>query len=168
MTMPSKAIFVSVQAHNFCLNEQQQALFESCNANAEVGAAASFVGLVRAENNIMETGQSHSGELRALYIEHYPAMTELVLRRLCEEASEKWQLITCRVIHRVGTIPTGEQIVLVMVGAKHRAAAFAACEFIMDHLKTSAPFWKKAIFEHDEHWVAAKQTDQVKVEQWSE
>ena len=102
MTMPSKAIFVSVQAHNFCLNEQQQALFESCNANAEVGAAASFVGLVRAENNIMETGQSHSGELRALYIEHYPAMTELVLRRLCEEASEKWQLITCRVIHRVG------------------------------------------------------------------
>ena len=71
-------------------------------------------------------------------------------------------------IHRVGTIPTGEQIVLVMVGAEHRAAAFAACECIMDHLKTSAPFWKKAIFEHDERWVAAKQSDQAKVEQWSD
>ena len=168
MAMPSEPIFVSVQTHNFCLNEQQQALFKSCNANAEIGAVASFVGLVRAENNIMEAGSAHSGKLRALYIEHYPAMTEPVLRRLCEQVLEKWQLITCRVIHRVGTIPTGEQIVLVMVGAEHRAAAFAACECIMDHLKTSAPFWKKAIFEHDEHWVAAKQSDQAKVEQWSD
>ena len=93
-------------------------------------------------------------------------MTEVALRGICEQAFEKWQLVTCCVIHRVGRIPLGEQIVLVMVAAAHRGEAFAACEYIMDYLKTAAPFWKKAVYERGEHWVAAKAGDSAKAAQW--
>ncbi|NNC55140.1 MAG: molybdenum cofactor biosynthesis protein MoaE [Pseudomonadales bacterium] len=153
---------VEVRREDFCASEEQRALQSKlADKDAAPGAIASFVGLVRAEHD------AGLGALQALELEHYPAMTEQALGDICGRAAGQWQLIGCRVIHRVGTIPCGEQIVLVMTAAAHRGDAFAGCEYIMDYLKTSAPFWKKACYAAGERWVKARDSDEQRLDRWA-
>jgi len=115
------------------------------------GAIATFTGMVR-----------DSGDLQGvtgMFLEHYPGMTEQVIEDLIIQAAERWDVRKARVVHRVGNLALGDQIVFVGVCSGHRADAFAACEFIMDALKTSAPFWKKELSGQSEHWVEQKASD---------
>lgn len=121
------------------------------------GAVATFTGHVRAENG-----------LTALSLEHYPGMTEREIARHIDDAARRWPLLGVTVIHRVGELKPGEPIVLVVVAALHRAEAFAACEFVMDHLKTKAPFWKQQKTEAAAQWVEAKASDDAAAERWTE
>ena len=134
---------VSVQAADFDAGAEMRAL----SRDPKVGAVASFVGVVR------ETGMT---------LEHYPGMTERALARIVEEARGRWQVMDCTVIHRFGALQPTDQIVLVAVASAHRGEAFAACEFIMDYLKTQAPFWKKEAAG----WVEAKAADDKAAERW--
>jgi molybdopterin synthase catalytic subunit len=123
-----------------------------------VGAVVTFSGVCRDEG----------GRLAALELEHYPGMAESEIGRIVEEAAETWQISAATVIHRVGLIPVGDDIVLVAVGAPHRAAAFAAAEFLMDYLKTRAPIWKK---EHpaaggEQAWVGSHDADSARALRW--
>ena len=127
-------------------------------ANASVGAVASFIGQVRDLNNYQI--------INALTLEHYPGMTEKALGTIELEAKRRWKLIDTLIIHRLGTLVPSDQIVLVAVTSAHRGEAFKACEFIMDFLKTDAPFWKKEITPTGEHWVDAKQTDDAATASW--
>ena len=102
-----------------------------------------------------------------LFLEHYPEVTENEITRIVETAAQRWPLNACTVVHRVGSLAADDQIVLVLAASEHRKAAFAAAEFIMDYLKTEAPFWKKEIFSDGlERWVEAKQSDAEAVSQW--
>ena len=123
---------VRVQTEAFDVGGEIAALTQG---RTDVGAIANFVGVVRDGND--------GHDIRAMTLEHYPGMTENALADICRQAHERWNLIDSRVVHRVGTIRPGEAIVLVAVSSAHRGEAFAACEFIMDYLKTQAPFWKK-------------------------
>ena len=115
-----------------------------------VGAVASFVGLVRGV-----------GGIQALILEHYPKMTESALHGLVTQAQEQWQLTGCLLEHRVGQLPVGAPIVLVACASPHRAEALAACQFLMDRLKTNAPFWKREVFaDGTEQWVVPRPEDQ--------
>lgn len=125
-----------------------------------VGAVASFVGLVRDFNE----GRGITG----LKLEHYPAMTEKSMREIAEQATRRWNLVDVTVIHRVGELRAMDRIVFVGVAATHRGEAFAACEFIMDYLKTRAPFWKKEGTPGEERWVEAKISDQSAAQRWEE
>jgi molybdopterin synthase catalytic subunit len=124
----------------------------------DVGAVASFVGLVRDAND----GANVSG----LTLEHYPGMTEKALEDICAQARARWDLIDTLVIHRVGALKPGDRIVLVGVSSAHRGEAFAACEFIMDYLKTRAPFWKKEGTATGERWVEARASDDDAAARW--
>jgi len=134
---------VSVQAQDFDAGAEMRAL----QRDAKVGAVASFVGVVR------EVGMT---------LEHYPGMTERALQKIVEEARGRWQVLDCTVIHRHGALKPTDQIVLVVVASAHRGDAFAACEFIMDYLKTQAPFWKKEAAG----WVEARASDDNAAERW--
>lgn len=123
-----------------------------------IGGLASFVGVMRNNNE--------GSQVRGMLLEHYPAMTEKALAAIVEEAIGRWALEAVTVIHRVGRLKPGDQIVLVLTAAAHRGEAFAACEFIMDYLKTRAPFWKKEITEHGERWVDARSTDSDAANRW--
>jgi len=124
----------------------------------DVGALASFVGLVRDAND----GSSVTG----MTLEHYPGMTEKALEDICAQAHARWDLIDTLVIHRVGPLKPGDRIVLVGVSSGHRGAAFAACEFIMDYLKTRAPFWKREDTPEGARWVDARASDDSAAEKW--
>lgn len=125
------------------------------------GAVVGFVGLVRDRDSDVP--------LSALFLEHYPEVTENEIARIIEEADKRWPLTACTVIHRVGRLKADEQIVLVLTASAHRKAAFAAAEFIMDYLKTEAPFWKKEIFSDGlEKWVEAKQSDRNAALKWED
>ena len=126
--------------------------------NLEDGAVVTFCGRVR-NNNL---GERVSG----LFIEHYSGMTEAAIAKIIQTAAEKWQLGRVCVIHRIGQLAVGEQIVFVGVTSKHRHAAFAATEFIMDYLKVAAPFWKKELTAKGERWLDARASDQSKAKQW--
>ena len=126
--------------------------------DARIGAIASFVGLVRDVNE--------ASEVRAMTLEHYPGMTEKALAQIVEEARSRWNIIDALVIHRVGELKPGDQIVLAAVAGAHRGEAFAACEFIMDYLKTRAPFWKKEQTPAGERWVEARASDEEKASRW--
>jgi molybdopterin synthase catalytic subunit len=123
-----------------------------------VGAVVSFVGVVRAE--------SEGEKLLALQLEHYPGMTERELTRIADEARERWKLLGVTIIHRVGTLRPGAQIVLVVTAAAHRQAAFDGCGFVMDYLKTKAPFWKKEARASGEYWVEARSSDDDAAARW--
>lgn len=125
-----------------------------------VGAVASFVGLVR---DINEGDAVHT-----LTLEHYPAMTEKSLRGIVEEANQRWQIDNVTVIHRVGKLQPLDRIVFVGVASSHRGDAFAACEFIMDYLKTQAPFWKKEGTPQGDRWVEARSTDDEAAARWKD
>ncbi|HTQ98832.1 MAG TPA: molybdopterin synthase catalytic subunit MoaE [Candidatus Acidoferrum sp.] len=122
------------------------------------GAIATFTGLVR--------DLQDGNRIEALLLEHYPGMTEKSLRKIVEDAHVRWPLLGVTVVHRIGELKPGDQIVFVAVSSAHRAAAFAACEFIMDYLKTKAPFWKKCRQPDGEHWIAAKDSDQAASDRW--
>ena len=119
--------------------------------NSKIGAVASFVGLVRDVE---------------MTLEHYPGMTERAIARIVDEAKSRWQVMDCTVIHRYGALQPNDQIVMVAVASGHRGDAFAACEFIMDYLKTQAPFWKKEQTAEGARWVEAKATDDKAAERW--
>jgi molybdopterin synthase catalytic subunit len=138
---------VSVQAEDFDAGAEMRAL----SRDPKVGAVASFVGVVREV---------------AMTLEHYPGMTEKALQQIVEEARGRWQVLGCTVIHRYGALAPTDQIVFVAVASGHRADAFAACEFIMDYLKTQAPFWKKEDTPQGARWVEAKAADDKAAERW--
>lgn len=148
-------IRIQVQTDDFELAQEYQRMREQ---NPQCGAIVSFVGLVRDFNA--------EGVLKGIFLEHYPAMTEKVLQKLAERAQARWPLGGITILHRVGPLCASEQIVLVMVAARHRAEAFAAAEYLMDFLKTEAPFWKREDSERGQHWVEAKATDQRARERW--
>jgi molybdopterin synthase catalytic subunit len=135
---------VSVQRQDFDAGAEIRAV----SRDPKVGAVASFVGVVR------EVGMT---------LEHYPGMTEKALERIVAQAGERWQVMDCTVIHRYGELKPTDQIVLVAVASSHRGDAFAACEFIMDYLKTQAPFWKKEAAG----WVEARAADDQAAERWN-
>lgn len=146
---------IAVQNEAFDLNAEVVALYQ---ANPKVGAVASFLGLVRDINE----GQGVS----TLSLEHYPGMTEKALARIVADAGQRWEVLDATVIHRVGTLHPTEPIVLVVVASGHRGDAFAACEFIMDFLKTQAPFWKKEATPEGERWVDARESDGQAAARW--
>ena len=123
---------------------------------AGAGAIVTFTGIVR----------DLSGGLAAMEIEHYPGMTERAISGLVAEAAERWSLIDALVIHRHGTLRVGEPIMMVATAAAHRAAAFAAADFLMDYLKSRAPFWKKEITASGAEWVAATDQDEAALTRW--
>jgi molybdopterin synthase catalytic subunit len=126
--------------------------------DARVGAVAAFVGLVRDIND--------AAAVSTLTLEHYPGMTEKALARIVDEAKSRWNVYDALVIHRIGELKPTDQIVLVVVTGAHRGEAFAACEFIMDYLKTRAPFWKKEQTPAGERWVEARSSDDEKAGRW--
>jgi molybdopterin synthase catalytic subunit len=126
--------------------------------NPKIGAIASFVGVVRDINE----GDS----VATMTLEHYPGMTEKAITEIIDQARGRWEVLDALVIHRVGTLKPTDQIVLVIVASTHRGDAFAACEFIMDYLKTQAPFWKKEITPQGARWVDARVTDDRAAERW--
>jgi molybdopterin synthase catalytic subunit len=127
-------------------------------ARVDIGAVVTFTGICRGDEN---------GErIAALTLEHYPGMAEAEIARHVEEAQRRWQLLGVSVVHRHGRITPGEDIVLVLTASSHRHDAFAAAEFLMDYLKTRAPFWKRVERAAGGHWVAAKSTDDSAAERW--
>ena len=131
---------------------------ETHRANPKVGAVASFIGLVRDINE--------GSDVSEMTLEHYPGMTERAIENICREAAERWDVLDSRVVHRVGTLRPTDSIVIVVVASGHRGDAFAACEFIMDFLKTRAPFWKKERTAGGERWVAARASDDEAAARW--
>jgi len=145
---------ISVQFSDFSLKHEAEAL----RLDNGVGAIVTFSGLVRD----MHDEQPVTG----LFLEHYPGMTEKSLQTIAEEAQARWPLLAITIIHRIGELKAGDQIVFVGVSSAHRSAAFSACEFIMDYLKTRAPFWKKSLQADGECWVEAKDSDTAASERW--
>ena len=143
---------VRVQMEDFDVNDELEAL---AREGKNVGAIATFVGIVRGD-----------GGLTAMRLEHYPGMTEREIARHVDEATARWPLDGVTIIHRTGRLKEGERIVLVAVASRHRAAAFEACQFLMDYLKTRAPFWKEEERESTRHWVGAKSSDDRAAERW--
>jgi len=123
-----------------------------------IGAVASFLGLVRDVND--------DAAVREMTLEHYPGMTEKALEEIVAEAKTRWDIYDALVIHRVGPLKPTDQIVLVAVSGAHRGEAFAACEFVMDYLKTRAPFWKKEDTPQGGRWVDARETDDQAAQRW--
>jgi len=146
---------VRVQTQDFDIGRE---LDQLTRGRRDVGGLASFVGLVRDAND----GQAIEG----MTLEHYPGMTEKALEDICAQADSRWNLIDMVVVHRVGALAPGDRIVLVGVASAHRGEAFAACEFIMDYLKTRAPFWKREDTALGARWVEARAGDEAAIDRW--
>lgn len=144
-------IRVSVQREAFDIAAETLAL-----EAAGVGAVATFTGIVRGDDGVT-----------AIELEHFPGMTEASLREICDAAQERWQLAGCTIIHRVGRMEVGEPIVLVATASPHRAAALEACAFLIDRLKTDAPFWKKEYRGDAVNWVEQKAGDVARADIWA-
>ncbi len=138
---------ISVQSEDFDLSAEVAGISKA----SKTGAVASFVGLVREV---------------PMTLEHYPGMTENAIRSIVEEARSQWQILDYAVIHRYGDLQPGDQIVLVAIAGSHRGEAFAACQFIMDFLKTQAPFWKKEHYPDGARWVEARDSDDQAARRW--
>ena len=146
---------VRVQYEDFDLSAEVARLRAG---HPDTGAVVAFVGTVRE--------MSDSGAVSMMELEHYPGMTEAALEDIAARASRRWPLIDILVVHRIGQLQGSEQIVLAAVAARHRAQAFAACEFVMDHLKTRAPFWKKEANGQAMRWVDAREADEAALARW--
>ncbi|HKD48072.1 MAG TPA: molybdenum cofactor biosynthesis protein MoaE [Rhizomicrobium sp.] len=144
-------ISIRIQREDFDLNREVTMLA----GDGESGAVASFTGHVRKEE-----------DLSTLTLEHYPHMTEAEIARLVGEAGIRWELTGVTIVHRVGPLKPGERIVLVAIASQHRHAAFAACEFLMDYLKTHAPFWKEETRGSEHHWVEHRASDDEAAKRW--
>ncbi|MEY2776435.1 MAG: hypothetical protein RLY30_533 [Pseudomonadota bacterium] len=153
---------VRIQEGDFSLEAELASLRRTPTGdlNTQVGAVASFVGTVRERND----GDSVS----SLTLEHYPGMTERSIEAIIQRAETRWPLLAAVVIHRVGTLAPGDQIVLVGVASAHREASLQACAFIMDFLKTEAPFWKREVTPDGARWVDARSTDDEARHRWLE
>lgn len=148
---------IRVQTELFDLNAEVAALYRD---NPAVGAVATFLGVTRDVNAGLG--------VHTMTLEHYPGMTERALEKIVREAEARWQLLGVTVIHRVGPLSPTDPIVLVAVASGHRGDAFAACEFIMDYLKTRAPFWKKETTPQGAKWVDARESDDVAAARWGD
>ncbi|WP_136255202.1 molybdopterin synthase catalytic subunit MoaE [Onishia niordana] len=148
---------IRVQQKAFDAGAEQQALLQG---RSDIGAVVSFTGLVRDFNE--------RPDVRALTLEHYAGMTERALEAIVEDAESRWSLQGVRLIHRVGCLEPGDPIVLVVVASAHRRSAFEACDFIMDYLKTRAPFWKKEHTASGNYWVAERSSDHQDAARWEE
>lgn len=146
---------ISVQLEDFDIGSEINALKAG---NLDIGAVVSFVGTVR----------DLADGLTSMTLEHYPAMTMSELTRIADEAQSRWPLEGCRIIHRYGELYPGDNIVLVLTSSAHRQAAFDAANFVMDFLKTNAPFWKKETTSKGSKWVDAKDTDDAALKRWDE
>jgi molybdopterin synthase catalytic subunit len=154
--MPAVEPHVRVQAEDFDISAETERMTAG---RRDIGAVVTFTGLCRDED----------GLLSALELEHYPGMAEAEITRVCRQATERWPLVGLTAIHRFGKIAPGENIVLVVAASSHRQAAFDAANFVMDFLKTSAPFWKKEHFADGSEggWVSAKDADDQARKRWS-
>ncbi|GMR05735.1 MAG: molybdopterin synthase catalytic subunit MoaE [Gammaproteobacteria bacterium] len=148
-------IRISIQEKDFSL-EQEISLLRS--DRLDIGAIASFTGLVRDLNE--------GDEVSLVSLEHYPGMTEKQLQEIAQEAESRWPLQGITIIHRVGTLAPGDQIVLVITASPHRAVAYESNQFIMDYLKTRATFWKKETLENRSRWVENRHSDDVATKRW--
>ena len=146
---------VRVQHEPFDPGAELNALHQ---ANTGVGAVVGFVGYVRDFNDGLE--------VRGMLLEHYPGMTEKALDKIILEAAQRWPLLKLAILHRVGMLEPGEPIVFVGVASAHRQAAFQACDFVMDYLKTRAPFWKKENTEDGPRWVQGRESDEAAAQRW--
>ncbi len=147
---------VRVQTEDFDIGREIAALRAG---NPGIGAIATFTGLVRDLND--------GEQVSEMTLEHYPGMTEKALAAIVDEAKQRWDIIDALVVHRVGRLRPLDQIVLVVVTGAHRGEVFAACEFVMDYLKTRAPFWKKEQTPSGGRWVDARETDDAAAQRWS-
>ena len=151
---------ISIQTQDFKLAEEYDSLRDRAG---DVGAIVTFTGLVR---EIYQANEESGENISSLYLEHYPGMTEKSLEQIVDQASEKWPLLATRVIHRVGELRPSEQIVFVGTASAHRQDAFDAAQYIMDYLKSKAPFWKKQNTTVDAHWVESRQSDEDALQRW--
>jgi molybdopterin synthase catalytic subunit len=147
---------VKVQKQDFDVGAEIQAMRL---ARKDIGAIASFIGQVRDLNE--------GDQVSAMTLEHYPGMTEKALEEIVAQAKQRWDIFDVLLIHRIGELKPTDQIVLVVVSGAHRGEAFAACQFIMDYLKTEAPFWKKERTATGDRWVEAKVTDDEARDRWT-
>ena len=153
--MSKTQIEVRIQSNDF--NHANE--YSQLTANqSDAGAVVTFTGLVRDMNQ--------NNKITGLYLEHYPGMTEKSLHGIIDDANRRWELNRVTIIHRIGELKLAEQIVFVGVTSKHRKAAFEACEFLMDYLKTKAPFWKKEMCSDGDYWVEARESDSKAAQMW--
>ena len=152
---------VSIQAEDFNLSEEIERLRQG---DARVGAVCSFVGTVRDTHAL--TGRL-GDQVQSMELEHYPGMTEKSIEAMIDEALERFDIYQARVIHRIGVLAASEQIVMVAVTSAHRGESFKACEFLMDYLKTQAPFWKKEFTPEGAQWVDARVSDEQALARWA-
>ena len=146
---------VSIQVEDFDVSQELAQLRDN---DARVGAVCSFVGTVRERNS--------GNAISSMELEHYPGMTEKSITSMMEEADKRFDIYGARVIHRIGLLHPQDQIVLVAVTSAHRGTSFQACEFLMDYLKTQAPFWKKEVTPDGSRWVDARESDDVALARW--
>lgn len=148
---------IRVQENDFDIGRELEGLVKQ---NHKVGGLCSFVGLVR--------DMADDEMIGAMTLEHYPAMTEKALQKIDADAHERWPLEASLIIHRFGRLEPGDQIVLVATAAAHRQDAFEACQFLIDWLKTEAPFWKREETDAGSHWVDARDSDNQAAQRWNE
>jgi len=155
---------VSIQTQDFDLSKEISQLRET---DASVGAVCSFVGTVREREPFTNTLPTHNSIISSLELEHYPGMTERSIHQMIENARARFNINGARIIHRVGALKPQDQIVLVAVTSAHRGESFRACEYLMDYLKTQAPFWKKEHTSEGARWVDARVSDDEAMAKWS-
>lgn len=148
---------IAVQTEDFHIQQEYDAL---CRENTQDGAVVFFVGRVRDMNE--------GDPVSRLELEHYPGMTEKALQRIADQAVRRWPLNRIRIIHRVGELQPADQIVFVGVSSPHRQAAFEGAAYLMDYLKTEAPFWKKETTPEGSHWLDARETDEQLKSRWKQ
>jgi molybdopterin synthase catalytic subunit len=146
---------IRIQTEPFDIAQEQRSLY---SGHPGVGALVTFVGLMRDINE--------GDRISCMVLEHYPGMTENALRGIAEEAAERWEVNAIRIVHRVGHLAPQDAIVLVAVTSAHRGEAFRACEFLIDYLKTRAPFWKKETTDEGDRWVEARASDDDAADRW--
>ena len=146
---------IQIQQEPIDIVAEQEALWRG---RSQVGALVTFVGLMR--------DLSQGARVSAMTLEHYPGMTEKALASIAAEATARWELEGLCIVHRVGPLKPQDPIVFVGVASRHRGEAFRACEFLIDYLKTRAPFWKKEITEAGERWVEARDSDDAAADRW--
>ncbi len=149
---------IRVQEDDF---EPGEEIANLTRGNTAIGGVCSFIGLVRDF-----AGDAGEGTVSAMTLEHYPGMTEAQLQAIEKEAQARWPLDATLIVHRYGRLEPGDRIVMVAAASAHREAAFEACNFLMDWLKTKAPFWKKEEGQNGAHWVEAKESDDAATKRW--
>jgi molybdopterin synthase catalytic subunit len=161
--MNQAALRVRIQTEDFDLGQE---VAELRAGDARVGAVCAFVGTVRDRNAVVRAATTSTGDIESLELEHYPGMTERAIEAMIDAAMQRFDILAARVVHRVGVLLPTEQIVLVAVTSAHRGQSYQACEFLMDYLKTEAPFWKKETTPAGAVWVDARVSDDAALARW--